>query len=87
MKVKDILPSYPLEKIMVRTNDPLKEDYDGILFGYVSWNGKELISLDGDNYYLEDEIYRWTWENDDSLTYWIKSNWVSNNSNTIYFGE
>ena len=69
MKVKDILPSYPLEKIMVRTNDPLKEDYDGILFGYVSWNGKELISLDGDNYYLEDEIYRWTWEDDGSLTY------------------
>ena len=53
MKLKDILPPTPLKQIMVRTNDPLNKNYDGILFGYVGWDGKKLISLDGDNYYLE----------------------------------
>ena len=75
MKLKDILPPTPLKQIMVRTNDPLNKNYDGILFGYVSWDGEKLISLDGDNYYLEEEITRWTWENDGSLTYWIHSDW------------
>ena len=49
MKLKDILPSYPINNIEVRTNDPFGDD---MLFGFCHWTGTELISGDGDNYYL-----------------------------------
>lgn len=77
MKVKDILPSTPLERIMVRTNDPWNEDPDGILFGYVGWDGANFVDLDGDYYSLNEEVTRYEWEEDGSLTYWIHSDWVS----------
>lgn len=77
IKVRDILPNYPLNDIMVRTNYPKGvDDYtgDGILLGYVVWNGKELISLDGDTYYLDEYVTRYEWDNG-QLIYWIHSIW------------
>ena len=50
MTVKDILPSHPVE-IMVRTNYPesllpylsSERIEQGLLVGYCSWNGENLI--------------------------------------------
>ena len=75
MKVKDILPAYPLNDIMVRTNDPWGGD---MLFGHCHWTGTELISGDGDNYYLDDEISKYEFDKENQkLVYWIISEWRS----------
>lgn len=62
MTVKDILPSHPVE-IMVRTNYPesllpylsSERIEQGLLVGYCSWDGENLIPADGD-YYSVDEV-------------------------------
>lgn len=75
MKVRDILPSYPLKYIEVRTNDPFGED---MLFGYCHWTGAQLVSGDGDNYYLDEEISKYEFNVETGeLTYWIISKWNS----------
>lgn len=77
LMVKDILPDYPLDNIMVRTNFPkCVEDNtgDGMLFGYVAWDGEKLISLDGDIYYLDEYVTKYEWANG-QLVYWIHSTW------------
>lgn len=71
MKLKDILPSYHINNIEVRTNDP---DGDDMLFGFCHWTGTELISGDGDNYYLNEEISKYEFDGV-HLTYWIISEW------------
>ena len=71
MKLKDILPSYPINNIEVRTNDP---DGDDMLFGFCHWTGTELISGDGDNYYLNEEISKYEFDGE-HFTYWIISEW------------
>lgn len=74
MKLKDILPGYPLRNIEVRTNDPDGED---MLFGYCHWTGTELVSGDGDNYYLNEEISKYEFDEEKrELTYWIVSKWI-----------
>lgn len=74
MTVKDILPNYPLNDIEVRTNDPFGDD---MLFGYCHWTGTELISGDGDNYYLDEEISKYELDEENhKLTYWIISEWA-----------
>lgn len=73
MIVKDILPDYPVKDIQVRTNDPFGED---MLFGYCHWTGIELISGDGDSYYLDDEISKYEFDKETGeLIYWIISEW------------
>lgn len=72
MTVRDILPDTPINYITVRTDDHLGINPNGILFGICAWDGKQLISLDGDNYYLDDEVDRYEY-NDGRLTYWITS--------------
>lgn len=72
MKVKNILPEYPLDEITVRTFGPDGED---MLFGYCGWNGDELISIDGDNYCLDDEISKYEYDDSGNLTYWIVCKW------------
>ena len=74
MKLKDILPPYPLNNIQVRTSHPLDKD---MLFGYCHWTGTELISGDGDNYSIEDEISKYEFDKDGQLTYWFISEWIS----------
>ena len=72
MKLKDILPSYAINNIEVRTNDPFCDD---MLFGFCHWTGTELISGDGDNYYLDEEISKYEFDGA-HLTYWIISEWM-----------
>lgn len=73
MKLKDILPNYPLENIEVRTNNPFGED---MLFGFCSWTVTDLISEDGDSYYLDEEIVKYEFdEKNKELIYWIVSEW------------
>lgn len=74
MKVRDILPSYPLKYIEVRTYDPYGMD---ILFGWVHWTGKTLVSADGDYYSLNEEVKKWEYDEDTRhFTYWIHSEWT-----------
>lgn len=73
--VREILPDYPVNSIMVRTNHPFYDDENGLLVGYCSWDGESLIPLDGDIYRLDEIVYKYEWEEDGSLTYWILSNW------------
>ena len=72
MKVLDLLDKTPIELITVRTYDPDGED---MLFGYCSWDGEKLISIDGDTYYLDDEIDKYEFDGN-NLTYWIKGEWL-----------
>ena len=73
MKLRDILPSYPLKYIEVRTNDPYGED---MLFGFCHWTGEMLVSGDGDNYYLDEEITKYEFDGEaGKLTYWFESIW------------
>lgn len=77
MKLRDILTvGKPVEKIMERTNDPYGEIEDGILVGYCWWDGDDLIPLDGDYYSLDAEIERFEFESEDSLVYWVHSDWL-----------
>ena len=71
--LKDLLDEKPIKVIEYRCNSPF-EDEEDMLFGYCSWNGKELISEDGDNYYLNDVIEDYAWD-DDELIVWIKVEW------------
>ena len=71
MKLKDILPNHYID-IEVRTYGPRDED---ILFGYCHWTGTELISDDGDNYYLDEEIIKYEISKN-ILTYWFESDWI-----------
>ena len=73
MKVRDILPDYPLKNIEVRTNDPFGED---MLFGFCHWTGVTLVSGDWDSYYLYEEITKYEFDEENrQLTYWIYSEW------------
>lgn len=64
------------EKIEIeyRCNSPIPEEED-MLMGHAYWNGEELISKDGDNYYLNDRVYAYEWVNDLYLTVWIEVKW------------
>ena len=85
MTLKDLINTRKDNDILieVRTNLPdqllqyanEEEIERGMLFGYCSWNGSELVSLDGDNYYLHEEVEKYVWESDTSLVYWFKSIW------------
>ena len=64
------------EKIEIefRCNSPVPEEED-MCMGHAYWNGEELISKDGDSYYLNDRIYAYEWVNDLYLTVWIEVKW------------
>lgn len=75
MVFRDALNKGPVKEIEVRTNASNELPYkDDMLFGYCSWDGEKLISLDGDFYDLGEEIYRFEYDGD-GLTVWIVSNW------------
>lgn len=81
MKLKDILPKTPIEIIMVRVflpEDICEFEGEDTLFGYCGWDGVNLISHDGDSYYLDDEIVKYTFDtgiDGVGLIYWEKSHW------------
>lgn len=75
-KVSDLLlGSAPIDLIMVRTNHPLGGD---TLLGYCCWDGEELKSLDGDNYYMDETVLKYEWPDCGpvNLIYWIHSEWT-----------
>ena len=77
MKVKDILPIMPIETVEVRCNTPDWYPQKDMLFGYCRWDGKNLISSDGDSYHLDEEVKGYEYNGlDNSLTYWIHVTWT-----------
>lgn len=74
MILRDLIQDKKDIIIEFRTNSPVEEEKD-MLFGYAKWTGEELESLDGDDYYLDEELYRAEIFND-SITVWFKSDWI-----------
>ena len=75
--LQNLLPKGRRVAIEYRCNSPkgwqdVEEDF---LFGYAIWTGEELISGDGDNYYLNDVIEKYKWDSDMDLTIWIGVEW------------
>jgi hypothetical protein len=73
MILKDLLTKNKPIQVMHRCNTPFP-DID-TLFGYCYWNGETLESLDGDAYYLDDEIEKYEYW-DDMLVVWFKAKWI-----------
>lgn len=77
MKMEDILDKKPIGCIMVRCNSPVPDEED-MQFGCCRWDGKSLISYDGDSYYLGEEIYKYTFDtgiDGIGLICWIHVDW------------
>ena len=78
--LKDLLPKGKKVKVEYRCNAPKMDDEEDMLFGYAIWTGEELVSGDGDNYYLSDVIEKYEWNDEDwpyDLTVWIEVKWNS----------
>ena len=76
LRLRDLLTKDRPLDIEYRCNAPKYDDEDDMLFGYCRWDGKELISCDGDNYYLNDVIERYLCDGK-RLTVWIEVKWSS----------
>ena len=74
MRLRDILPHTPIKNIMVRVNAP---EYIGgdMIFGYCSWDGSKLTSLDGDSYSLDAEVTKHELDGS-GLICWMKVDWI-----------
>ena len=77
--LRDLLPADKKVGIEYRCNAPAFDEDEDMLFGFCSWDGKELFSEDGDNYYLGDVIEKYEWENENSLVVWIEVKWSGKN--------
>ena len=78
LRLRDLLPEDKPFDIEYRCNAPKCDDEDDTLFGYCYWDGKELISGEGDNYYLNDIIERYQCDGK-HLTVWIEVKWSGEN--------
>lgn len=78
MKLKDILFEKRPIDIEYRCNGPKRFGGD-MLFGHCYWNGEQLISGDGDNYYLDDEIEKFEMRESGEMTVWIEVEWSGDN--------
>ena len=74
LRLRDLLTKDKPIDIEYRCNAPKGYDEDDMLFGYCHWDGKELISGDGDNYYLRDIVERYQCDGK-HLTIWIEVEW------------
>lgn len=76
--LRDLLPTGKKVKVEYRCNAPMDGDEaEDMLFGFAVWTGEELVSGDGDNYYLGDVVEKYEWDHDDYLTIWIEVIWSS----------
>ena len=75
--LRDLLPKGKKVKVQYRCNAPKMDDEEDMFFGYAVWTGEELVSEDGDNYYLGDVIEKYEWDGDMDLTIWIEVTWSS----------
>lgn len=79
--LRDLLPKESgIITIEYRCFGPKDEygDREDMLFGYCKWDGENLISGDGDNYYLGDVITHYEWFDEKTkkdLTVWIDVQW------------
>ena len=73
MLLKNLLPMNYEVYIEYRCNSPFGSD---MLFGFAIWDGQELKSEDGDSYYLNEEIEKYSWEDKYHLTVWILVEWM-----------
>ena len=71
LRLRDLLTKDRPFDIEYRCNAPKCDDEDDMLFGACSWNGKKLISEDGDNYYLSDVIEKYMW-NEEEYPYYLQ---------------
>ena len=76
LRLRDLLPKDRPFDIEYRCNVPKCDDEDDMLFGYCYWDGEELLSGDGDNYYLNDVIERYQ-RDGKRLIVWIEVKWNS----------
>lgn len=76
LRLRDLLSKDRPFDIEYRCNAPECDDEDDMLFGYCYWDGEELLSGDGDNYYLNDVIERYQCDGK-HLTVWIEVKWNS----------
>ena len=83
--LKDLLPKGKKIKIQYRCNAPKMDDEEDMLFGYAIWTGEELVSGDGDNYYLGDVVERYEWDSDMDLTRWSEVTWSSDRRDSPAF--
>ena len=83
--LRDLLPKDKKVKVEYRCNAPKIDDDEDMLFGYAVWDGKELISGDGDNYYLGDVVEKYEWESDIDLTIWIEVIWSGDRKESPVF--
>ena len=75
--LRDLLPKDKKVTVEYRCNAPCEDIDDDMLFGYAIWTGEELVSSDGDNYYLGDVVERYEWLYEDHLTISIEVLWNS----------
>lgn len=75
--LRDLLQKDKKVTVEYRCNAPCEDIDDDMLFGYAIWTGEELVSDDGDNYYLGDVVEKYEWLYEDHLTIWIEVLWNS----------
>ena len=75
--LRDLLTKGKPLHIMYRCNSPLEDMEEDMLFGYCEWDGEKLESGDGDNYYLNDVIEKYEFEDGYGLIVWISVQWSS----------
>lgn len=81
MKLRDLcLPDYPIDTIQYRCYGPAPECAD-MMFGYCRWTGKELQSMDGDSYSLDDEIIKYEWFGEHLLIVYFEAQWIGADEN------
>ncbi len=86
--LRDLLPAGKKVKVEYRCNAPMDGDEtDDMLFGFAIWTGEELVSGDGDNYYLGDVVENYEWDHDDYLTIWIEVTWSSSRKEAPVYGD
>lgn len=78
MKLKDLLFEKMPVSIEYRCNEPKVFGGD-MLFGHCYWNGEQLISGDGDCYYLDDEIEKFELRESGQMIVWIEVEWSGDN--------
>lgn len=76
--LRDLLTKNKPIHIMYRCNSPEPQLEEDMLYGYCEWDGKELKSTDGDNYYLNDLIEKYEFDSNYGLIVWISVLWNSN---------
>lgn len=71
--LRDLLEEKHPRTIEYRINSPIEEE--DMLYGFAFWNGHELESIDGDNYYLNDVVEKYEIRDEDYMTIWIEVVW------------